>query len=105
MALAGLIKDNVRADMTGTPGLRNLPILGALFRSRDFQSNQTELVVIVTPYVVDPVNEKQLATPLDGLNVATDRQAILFGRLNKVYGVPGQRVDGTYHGNVGYIVE
>jgi pilus assembly protein CpaC len=55
--------------------------------------------------VVDPVHEKELATPLDGLNMATDRQAILFGRLNKVYGVPGQKVDGTYHGNVGYIVE
>ena len=105
MALAGLIKDNVRADLTGTPGLRNLPVLGALFRSRDFQSNQSELVVIVTPYVVDPVHEKELATPLDGLNIATDRQAILFGRLNKVYGVSGQKVDGTYHGNVGYIVE
>jgi pilus assembly protein CpaC len=80
-------------------------VLGTLFRSRDFQTNQTELVVIVTPYVVDAVNEKQLATPLDGLNIATDRQTILFGRLNKVYGVAGQAPKGGYHGSVGFIVE
>lgn len=105
LAMAGLIKDSARADITGTPGLKNLPILGALFRSRDFQQNQTELVVIVTPYVVNPVNEEQLAMPTDGLNNATDKQAILFGRLNKIYGTPGKGPDGVYHGNVGYIVE
>lgn len=105
IAMAGLIKDSARADITGTPGLKNLPILGALFRSRDFQQNQSELVVIVTPYVVNPVNEDQLAVPTQGLAVATDRQGILFGRLNKVYGKPGKRPDGTYHGNVGYIVD
>ena len=105
IAMAGLIKDDVRADLTGTPYLKDVPILGALFRSRDFQQNQTELVVIVTPYVVNPVNEQELAMPTDGLINATDRQAILFGRLNKVYGKPGKRPAGTYHGNVGYIVD
>lgn len=105
IAMAGLIKDNARADITGTPGLKNLPILGALFRSRDFQQNQSELVVIVTPYVVNPVQEQDLAVPTEGLINATDRQAILFGRLNKVYGSPGKRPSGAYHGNVGYIVD
>ncbi|CAN5345431.1 type II and III secretion system protein family protein [soil metagenome] len=105
MAMAGLIRDITKQDINGTPGLKNLPVLGALFRSRDFVQNQSELVVIVTPFVVEPVNERQLASPLDGLNVATDRQTILFGRLNKVYGAPGQQPGGVYHGNVGYIVE
>ena len=105
LAMAGLIKDNARAEINGTPGLKNLPILGALFRSRDFQQNQSELVVIVTPYVVNPVNEQQLAMPTDGLKPATDKQAILFGRLNKIYGGPGKGPEGVYHGNVGYIVE
>lgn len=105
IAMAGLIKDNLRADITGTPGLKNLPILGALFRSRDFQLNQSELVVIVTPYVVNPVNEQELALPTDGLAPATDRQAILFGRLNRTYGSPGKKPSGAYHGNVGYIVD
>jgi pilus assembly protein CpaC len=105
IAMAGLIKDSVRSDIIGTPGLKDLPVLGVLFRSRDFQQNQTELVVIVTPYVVNPVQEQELAMPTDGLALSTDRQAILFGRLNKIYGKPGRRPDGVYHGNVGYIVD
>ena len=46
-----------------------------------------------------------LATPLDGLNTPTDRQAILFGRLNKTYGTRGKHPNGVYHGKVGYIIE
>lgn len=105
IAMAGLIKDAARADITGTPGLKDIPILGTLFRSREFQQNQSELVVIVTPYVVNPVNEQQLATPMDGLNNASDTQGIFFGRLNRVYGAPGKKPNGVYHGNVGYIVD
>ena len=82
-----------------------LPVLGALFRSRDFQTQQTEMVVLVTPYIVNPVSQKQLATPADRFNEPTDSQAILFGRLNKVYGTAGNRQDGVYHGNVGFIIE
>jgi pilus assembly protein CpaC len=105
ISMAGLIKDTARTDITGTPGLKDLPILGALFRSRDFQQNQSELVVIVTPYVVNPVQEEELALPTEGLALATDRQGILFGRLNRTYGKTGRRPSGVYHGNVGYIVE
>jgi pilus assembly protein CpaC len=105
MVMAGLIQDSVKQHIDGIPGLKNLPVLGTLFRSRDFQSNETELVVIVTPYIVNPVNEKELATPLDRFNVPTDRQTILLGRLNKVYGTSGLSPKGVYHGNVGFIVE
>jgi pilus assembly protein CpaC len=105
MMLAGLIKDTTRQSIDGLPGLRKLPVLGALFRSRDFVQNQTELVVIVTPYLVGSADARQLATPADNLEVATDRQTILLGRLNKIYGVKGKNPDGVYHGNVGFIVE
>ena len=105
MMLAGLIKDTTRQLVDGTPGLKKLPVLGALFRSRDYINNQTELVVIVTPYLVGSVAERQLDTPADNLNIATDRQTILLGRLNKVYGTAGKNPDGVYHGNVGFIVE
>ena len=105
MMLAGLIKDTTRQLVDGTPGLKKLPVLGALFRSRDYTSNQTELVVIVTPYIVGSVAERELATGADRLNTPTDRQTILLGRLNKVYGTAGQNPDGVYHGNVGFIVE
>jgi pilus assembly protein CpaC len=105
LVLAGLIKDVSSQTVKGLPGLKDVPVLGQLFRSRDYISDQTELAVIVTPYTVNPINENQLATPADGLNVATDAQTILFGRLNKVYGAPGNAPDGVYHGNVGYIVK
>jgi pilus assembly protein CpaC len=105
MMLAGLIKDTTRQQIDATPGLKKLPVLGALFRSRDYTHDETELVVIVTPYLVGSVAEKQLSTPADRLNVPTDRQTILLGRLNKIYGTAGQNPDGVYHGNVGFIVE
>jgi pilus assembly protein CpaC len=105
MMMAGLIKETTRQNIDSTPGLNKLPVLGALFRSRDYKENQTELVVIVTPYLVSPVHEKQLATPADRFITPTDRQTILLGRLNKVYGTAGQNPDGVYHGTVGFIVE
>jgi pilus assembly protein CpaC len=105
MMMAGLIREQTRQNIDGVPGLKNLPVLGALFRSRDFLSNQTELVVVVTPYIVAPVNENELVAPTDGMAVATDRQTILFGRLNRVYGTATKHPNGVYHGTVGFIVE
>jgi len=64
-AIAGLIQDNTRQEHSKIPGLGDLPILGALFQSDRFQRNETELVIIVTPYIVRPVDADQLQTPLD----------------------------------------
>jgi len=105
MVMAGLIKNVTQHQVDGTPGLKDLPVLGALFRSRQFQQDMTELAVIVTPYVVNAAHESQLVTPGDRLNFATDGQTMLFGRLNKVYGTAGKHPDGVYHGNIGFIIE
>jgi pilus assembly protein CpaC len=105
MMMAGLIRESTRQNVTGTPGLKKLPILGALFRSRDFISNETELVVIVSPHIVRSVSQQQLTTPDENLAPASDRQSVLMGHLNKVYGGKGKRPAGTYQGNVGFIVE
>jgi len=105
MMLAGLIRESTRQNINGTPGLRNLPVLGALFRSRDFISNQTELVVIVTPHIVRSVAQRELESPDKNFNVANDAQTIMMGRLNRVYGAKASQPRGTYSGNVGYIVE
>ncbi len=104
LAMAGLIRESTKQAINGIPGVKNLPILGALFRSRDFASRRTELVIIVTPYIVTPVNERQLVTPVDRAAAASDTQTILFGRLNRVFGSKssGKKI---YHGNVGFIVE
>lgn len=110
MMLAGLIKNVSSQKMENTPGLRSLPVLGALFSSQEFERKQSELVVIVTPYIVDPTVENKLATPIDRFNNATDLQQLFLGRLNKVYGLPegdGAQVGsaGAYHGKVGHIIE
>jgi pilus assembly protein CpaC len=104
MMIAGLIRETTRQNINGTPGLKQLPVLGALFRSKDFVSNETELVVIVTPVLVRPTAQGKLTSPDKNYNPATEAQSILFGRLNKVYG-GGEAPQGNYNGNVGFIVE
>lgn len=104
IALAGLISDDVRQNIDGFPGLKDVPVLGTLFRSRDFIKRETELVVIVTPYLVKPVAQKDLAKPLDGLAEATDRKANFMGHLNRIYGTESAPV-GDLKGDYGFIVE
>ncbi len=104
MMIAGLIKESTRQNINGTPGLKKLPILGTLFRSRDFVHNETELVVMVTPILVRPTSQAKLTSPDKGFIPASDKQGIFFGRLNKVYG-SGEAPQGSYNGNVGFIVE
>ena len=105
MMIAGLIKESTRQNINGTPGLKKLPVLGQLFRSRDFQSNETELVVFVTPILVRPTSQSKLTTPDKGFAPASDKQANFMGRLNKLYGGASDGPKGQYHGNVGFIVE
>ena len=106
MAMAGLIQDQTKQAINGLPGLAQLPILGTLFRSRDFINNQTELVVLVTPYVVRAVAQKDLSRPDDGFATASDPQADLLGSINRIYGVPG-RVEKArnYRGTYGFITD
>lgn len=106
MMIAGLLQDKSAQDLAGIPGAKDLPILGALFRSRDYQSGQTELVVIVTPYLVKPTSANELQTPMDGLQIASDVDTILLGRLNKTYKRDPKATTGrTYQGPYGYVVE
>ena len=85
LATAGLITNNSRQAINGTPGLINLPILGALFRSRDFQRQETELLIMVTPYIARPTAPNEISRPDDGFSEASDPQAWLLGRVNRLY--------------------
>lgn len=106
LMIAGLLQNETKQDIDSLPGLMNLPILGTLFRSRDFQNGETELVIIVTPYLVKPTSERALQTPADGLEIASDAQTILLGRLNKAYKAPPEATAGqTYQGPYGYVIE
>ncbi|HUI94585.1 MAG TPA: type II and III secretion system protein family protein [Xanthobacteraceae bacterium] len=106
LAMAGMIQETTKQAINGFPGLLQVPVLGALFRSRDYVNNQTELMIIVTPYVVHAVASKDLSRPDDGYADVSDPSQILMGRLNRLYGVAG-KVDPnrTYNGHFGFIME
>ncbi|MBW7968013.1 type II and III secretion system protein family protein [Bradyrhizobium sp. BR 10289] len=103
MAVAGLIQDQTKRAVNGLPGLMQVPLLGALFRSQDFVNNQTELVVLVTPYVVRAVSPRELSRPDDGFVGASDPQSALIGNINRIYGRTGPV--GGRRGDVGFITE
>jgi pilus assembly protein CpaC len=92
MAMAGLIQQQTKQAVNGMPGIDQLPVLGALFRSQDFVNNQTELMVLVTPYVVRAVAQKELSRPDDGFAPASDAQSTLLAQINRIYGTAG-RID------------
>jgi pilus assembly protein CpaC len=106
MAMAGLIQEQTKQAINGLPGLAQLPVLGSLFRSRDYVNSQTELMVLVTPFIVRAVAQKDLSRPDDGFATASDPQADLLGSINRIYGVPG-RVEPArnYRGTYGFITD
>ena len=106
MVMAGLLQQSTKQNIDGIPGIKDMPVLGPLFRSRDFQNNETELVVIVTPYLVKPVSATQIALPTDGFAPASDAETILLGHLNMVYGDGKERApEGRLQGPVGFILD
>ncbi len=104
IATAGLIQQQSLQTINGLPGLLNIPILGTLFRSRDFQRNETELLIFVTPIIVKPIAPSAVVKPDDGFTEATDPQAWLLGRMNKLYATPSNpEAVKNYRGRVGFI--
>jgi pilus assembly protein CpaC len=106
MAMAGLITEQTKQAVNGLPGLDQLPVLGQLFRSQDYVNHETELMVLVTPYVVRAVAQKELSRPDDGFAPVSDSQSTLLARINRIYGLaaPVEPI-GTYQGNFGYIID
>ncbi|MEL6373888.1 MAG: type II and III secretion system protein family protein [Pseudomonadota bacterium] len=105
IAMAGLISEDTRQNIDGLPGIKNLPVLGTLFRSRDFIKQETELVVIVTPYMVRPTARHKLTRPDQGLAIATDGKANLLGHFNRIYGRGKRKPISGLKGDYGFIVE
>ena len=107
LAMAGMIQDTTRHNINGFPGLMELPVLGPLFKSNDYINQRTELMILVTPYIVRAVAEKDLSRPDDGFADPSDPAQILLGNLNRIYGVGGKAdpPPDTYHGNYGFILD
>jgi pilus assembly protein CpaC len=106
IAMAGLIQEQTKQAVNGLPGIDQVPLFGQLFRSQDFINNQTELMVIVTPYVVRAVSQKELSRPDDGFAPASDAQSALFAQINRIYGIPARAEPvGSHEGNFGFIID
>jgi pilus assembly protein CpaC len=106
IVMAGLIKEQTKQAISGLPGATQLPVLGALFRSRDYVNNNTELMVLVTPYIVRAVAQKDLSRPDDGFADASDPQSDLLGTINRIYGVQGRAEPArNYRGTYGFITD
>jgi pilus assembly protein CpaC len=107
LVIAGLIQESTRQSLDGIPGAKDIPVLGALFRSRDFLNDETELVVIVTPYLVDPTDPQGLRDPDRGYVTPRDLRTVFFGKLNEVYAVPGSAAGKTAapKGSSGFIFD
>ena len=103
---AGLIQQMNNQTITGLPGLLNLPVLGGLFRSRDYQRKETELMIMVTPFIAQPMKPGQVARPDDGFVDAYDGQTLLLGRLNRLYGLaPRPIAKARIKGQFGFITD
>jgi pilus assembly protein CpaC len=108
IVLAGLMQERTRHAVEGVPGVMNTPVLGSLFRSRDFVNNETELVILVTPYLVRPTSPENLRTPADGFMNPTEGESLLTGRLNALYRPSGNGNSGEgeqLHGPHGHVIE
>lgn len=106
MMIAGLLQEKTKQNIDALPGMTTLPVLGTLFRSRDYLAGETELVIIVTPYIVGPTSPDRLQTPVDGMRIADDASTLLMGALTKAYNANPQAPSGrSYQGPYGYVIE
>ncbi len=105
-AIAGLLQDDFR-DLNGqVPWLGDVPILGTLFRSADYQRNQSELVIIVTPHLVTPIKGDTFALPTDRIRIPTEKELFLFGKTaGRQTGAAGEVARQDFSGSYGYSME
>ncbi|MEM1104532.1 MAG: type II and III secretion system protein family protein, partial [Pseudomonadota bacterium] len=106
LVMAGLLQEDLQQNIDGVPGLKDVAVLGQLFRSRDYLNNETELVIVVTPLLVEPTSKDQLTDPSEGFAPATELETSLLGRLNAVYGVQNASTRSrSLQGPVGFILD
>ena len=106
MVIGGLMQDDVRQTVSGLPGLQRIPVFGSLFRSKEYVRNETELVIILTPYLVRPVAASHLTRPDKNFAPTGDGPGHLMGRINRVYGTRAGKIpEGRYVGSIGFILD
>lgn len=107
-AIAGLLQDDFRDSISQVPWLGDLPIIGTLFRSTNYQRQQTELVVIITAHLVSPTRGEALTLPTDRVAIPTERELFLLGRTTgrtPTSGAAGDVAQQDFGGSYGYVME
>jgi len=104
-AIAGLLQHTTKQQLDAFPGLKDMPVLGALFRSRDYQNDETELVVLVSTYLVNPTHETRLASPTDNFVSPSDPETILMGHINAIRPPDPNSLKSAGNTKIGFIVE
>ncbi|MDF1856223.1 type II and III secretion system protein family protein [Pseudooceanicola sp.] len=109
-AIAGLLKDDFRDSNGQVPWLGDIPVLGALFRSADYQRSQTELVIIITAHLVQPTSGEALVLPTDRVKPPSEKDLFLFGKVakdqsRKLKGAAGEVARQDFSGSYGYVME
>ncbi len=106
LVIAGLLQENETAGIRGVPGLKDVPVMGSLFRSNSLDRAETELVIAVTAYLVRPISPRQVEAPSDNMIPASDYDHFLLGRLHGIYaGTEGTDASASLKGPIGYILE
>jgi pilus assembly protein CpaC len=106
IAIAGLLQNDIQNTLQGYPGLKDIPVLGTLFSSTEFQRRETDLVISVTPLLVKPVDPNLIALPTDGFGPASDFNMYFLKKLHATYSRPTPDAPhGRPMGPFGYIVE
>jgi pilus assembly protein CpaC len=104
LSIAGLLDNRTTASVDRLPGLGDIPILGALFRSREFRNSNTELVFLVTPYIAHSTSQPPVL-PTDKMALANDAEAVFLGHIESIYGVGPAGTRGSYDGSVGFLLD
>ncbi len=104
-AIAGLLQEDFNDLVGQVPWLGDVPILGSLFRSTEFERRQSELVIIVTPHLVVPTSGEALSLPTDRMRIPTERELFLYGKVEGRQGAAGQVAQQDLQGSLGYVVE
>jgi len=104
LSIGGMLSERSHHQIDRLPGVGDIPILGALFRSREYTSDRTELVFLVTPYYAR-AKEKMPELPTDNMQFAGDAEAMFLGHIETIYGVGPDGMRGSYDGSVGFLLD
>lgn len=104
--IAGLLQDRIQSTVDQVPGIAELPIISALFRSTAYQRQETELVLAITPYIVDPAISSDIVLPTDEFRPASVMEAFFYGALGSIsHGEERISQDASFEGPIGFMVD